>query len=170
MVACDMLSRKKVSLCFYRTRRRVICSCSVVMIIRQCDISLGLEASEGLQGFSPTERLFLSESLPAFQALNPQLEVEEVLRRYRHPMLVGLYRNGRSKPICVKNKAPKEILEHIAWLRNSHGRGMEYHVVRSRHLSRNPSIQGQWTGSTFASQLEAENQRRIARTALQTQF
>ncbi|GLI70253.1 hypothetical protein VaNZ11_015100 [Volvox africanus] len=130
------------------------------LVIKYCDIG----------GSSRGMRLFLSEALPVFQQQNPQLEVEEVLRRYRHPMLVGLYRNGRSKPICVKNKAPKEIMEQIMWLRNSHGRGMEYHVVRSRHLSRNPSIQGQWTVSTFAADLEAENERRLTRTALQTQF
>lgn len=85
-------------------------------------------------------------------------------------MLVALYRNGRSKPVCVKNLAPADIVEHVNWLRNSHGRGQEYQVVRSRHLTRSPSIQGQWTVNTFASQLELETQRRMEAAARQTQY
>lgn len=78
--------------------------------------------------------------------------------------------NGRSKPVCVKNMAPKEIMEHVGWLRNSHGRGQEYQVVRSRHLSRAGSIQGQWGVDTFASQLEATNRRRLAAAQRQIRF
>jgi hypothetical protein len=33
-------------------------------------------------------------------------------------------------------------------------------VVTKRQLSRNPSIQGVWNGSTFAAELKAENARR----------
>ncbi|GFR43338.1 hypothetical protein Agub_g4408 [Astrephomene gubernaculifera] len=130
------------------------------LIIKYCDVG----------GSSRGMRLFLNEALPAFQEQNPQLAVEEVVRRYRHPMLVALYRNGRSKPICVKNQAPKDIMEHISWLRNSHGRGQEYQVVRSRHLTRSPSVQGQWTVDTFKAELEQENARRLARAAAQTQY
>ncbi len=39
--------------------------------------------------------------------------------------------NGRSKPVCVKNLAPADIVEHVNWLRNSHGRGQEYQVGRA---------------------------------------
>lgn len=78
--------------------------------------------------------------------------------------------NGRSKPICVKNLTPQEIGDHVWWLRSSHGRGMEYRVVRCRQLSRNPSVQGQWTVGTFAAQREQETQRRLAARAQSTQF
>ncbi len=37
-------------------------------------------------------RLLVQDALPAFRAQNPQLAVEEVVRRHRHPMLVALYR------------------------------------------------------------------------------
>lgn len=130
------------------------------LILKYCDIG----------GSSRGMRLFASEVLPQFRERNPQLAVEEVVRRHRHPMLVALYRNGRSKPVCVKNLAPADIVEHVNWLRNSHGRGQEYQVVRSRHLTRSPSIQGQWTVNTFASQLELETQRRMEAAARQTQY
>lgn len=115
-------------------------------------------------------RLFVEEVLPTFRAQNPHVAVEEVVRRYRHPMLVALYRNGRSKPVCVKNLSPKEVMEHVGWLRNSHGRGQEYQVVRSRHLSRAGSVQGQWGVGTFASQLEDNNRRRLAAAQRQISF
>ncbi len=70
--------------------------------------------------------------------------------------------NGRAKPIDVKNLSSKEIEEHVMWLRNSHGRDQEYKVTRSRHLSRNPSIQGMWTVDTFAAQLERRNAKQLA--------
>ncbi|KAG2502079.1 hypothetical protein HYH03_000572 [Edaphochlamys debaryana] len=130
------------------------------LIVKYCDIG----------GSSRGMRLFLKEALPAFREQNPQLAVEEQVRRYRHPQLVGLYRNGRSKPVCVKNLSPAEIMEHVGWLRNSHGRGQEYRVVRSRHLSRSPSVQGVWSVDTFSAQLERENARREAVAAGQTKY
>nr|7PKT_F Chain F, mL43 [Chlamydomonas reinhardtii] len=130
------------------------------LVIKYCDIG----------GSSRGMRLFLDEALPALRQQNPQLGVQQVLQRFRHPKLVAVYRNGRTKPVCVKNLAPAEIMEHIGWLRNSHGRGQEYQVVRSRHLSRSPSIQGTWSVDTFASQLERVNEARRAREAAQTQY
>ncbi|PNH03404.1 54S ribosomal protein L51, mitochondrial [Tetrabaena socialis] len=130
------------------------------LVIKYCDIG----------GSSRGMRLFLDEALPALKQQNPQLGVEEVVRRHRHPMVVALYRTGRSKPVCVKNLAPRDIMDHIMWLRNSHGRGQEYQVVRSRHLTRSPSIQGQWSVNTFAAELEQETARRAARTEAQTQY
>lgn len=35
-------------------------------------------------------------------------------------------------------------------------------TVSKQQLTRNPSVQGVWTGATFASQLEAESARRAA--------
>eukprot|EP00798_Chlamydomonas_sp_ICE-L_P019133 gene19133-25740_t len=109
-------------------------------------------------GSSTGLRAFIKEQLPAFKEKNPQLILEEILRHGRHPQVVACYKNGRSKPICMKNKSPEEIEEEISWLRNSHGRSMEYRVVRCRQLSRNPSIQGKWSGSTFASELGRETE------------
>jgi large subunit ribosomal protein L43 len=78
--------------------------------------------------------------------------------------------DGRSKPVCVKNLGPDEILEHIAWLRNSHGRGQEYQVVRARHLSRHASVQGRWSVDTFAPALRLENERRLSAAERATSF
>lgn len=70
--------------------------------------------------------------------------------------------NGRAKPVDVKNLSAQDIEEHVTWLRTSHGRDQDYKVTRSRHLSRNPSIQGMWTVDTFASQLARRNANKIA--------
>lgn len=78
--------------------------------------------------------------------------------------------NGRSKPICVKNMSVEEVQEQIDWLRNSHGRGQEYKVVRVRQLSRNPSIQGAWSIDTFASQLREANALKLQNAATQQQY
>lgn len=78
--------------------------------------------------------------------------------------------NGRSKPICVKNMSVEEVQEQVDWLRNSHGRGQEYKVVRIRQLSRNPSIQGAWSIDTFASQLREANALKLQDAATQQQY
>ena len=71
--------------------------------------------------------------------------------------------------MCLKNLTPEEISEHIAWMRSSHGRGQEYQVVASRHLSQNSSIQGRWTTATFRPQVEARMARRAEKAAQQQQ-
>mmetsp|Transcript_37166 Transcript_37166/g.109655 ORF Transcript_37166/g.109655 Transcript_37166/m.109655 type:complete len:137 (-) Transcript_37166:1286-1696(-) len=101
-------------------------------------------------GSSAGMRAFLQDYLPSLRASNVQLEIETLQRQRRHPKAVGMYRNGISKPIDVKNLSAAEIAEHIMWMRNSHGRGQDYKVTGRRHLSRNPTIQGMWTVDTFA--------------------
>mmetsp|Transcript_13767 Transcript_13767/g.29639 ORF Transcript_13767/g.29639 Transcript_13767/m.29639 type:complete len:137 (-) Transcript_13767:1040-1450(-) len=113
-------------------------------------------------GSSQGVRTFVQDLLPAFQSRNPQLHIKDYCVPRRHPKAVAQYRNGRSKPVCLKNMDAAGVMETISWMRSSHGRGQEYKVVRSRQLSRQPSIQGRWSVDTFASQLEARNARQSA--------
>jgi len=106
-------------------------------------------------------RAFVQTSAPQLEAQNPQLNVVKTARR-GHPFVVAIYRNGRSKPICVKNQTPDDIAKQIYWLRNSHGRNMDEKVISSRHLSRNPSIQGVWNVHTFEAQNEELMAKRLA--------
>nr|8A22_AG Chain AG, mL43 [Polytomella magna]8APN_AG Chain AG, mL43 [Polytomella magna]8APO_AG Chain AG, mL43 [Polytomella magna] len=104
------------------------------LVFKYCDIG----------GSSRGMRLFLKDYMDPFKQTNPQLRIEEVQNRRRHPMLVALYRNGQCKPVCVRNLSPEEIAKHIFWLRNSHGRDDDYKVPRSHKVVRNESIQGTW--------------------------
>ncbi|GAX76214.1 hypothetical protein CEUSTIGMA_g3658.t1 [Chlamydomonas eustigma] len=113
-------------------------------------------------GSSQGIREFLSQTLPTFKAKNPQMIIKVKTQAHQHPKLFGYYRSGRCKPIDVKNKSSAEIEEHISWLRSSHGRDQDYKVTTSRHLSRNPSVQGMWSINTFATQLERRNARALA--------
>ncbi|KAJ9534583.1 hypothetical protein QJQ45_022174, partial [Haematococcus lacustris] len=167
-------------------------------------------------GSSRGMRVFVEELLPQLRQSHPEL-LFPIHTARGHPFLVAYYRNGRCKPVCVRNLDPAAIQDHVYWLRNSHGRGQvcglshasadcgqhrqEQHqstcepaynsmhskvghatadmciacmlacasapntqtdyVIGKRQLSRNPSIQGVWTGSTFATELEKENTRRL---------
>lgn len=39
-------------------------------------------------------RQVLDEALPVFKEQNPQLAVDTVVRKFRHPMIVGFYRKS----------------------------------------------------------------------------
>ncbi|KAJ9534450.1 hypothetical protein QJQ45_016147 [Haematococcus lacustris] len=111
-------------------------------------------------GSSRGMRVFVEELLPELRQSHPEL-LFPIHTARGHPFLVAYYRNGRCKPVCVRNLDPAAIQDHVYWLRNSHGRGQTDYVIGKRQLSRNPSIQGVWTGSTFATELEKENTRRL---------
>lgn len=51
-------------------------------------------------------------------------------------------------------------VQHIDFVPHSHSLLQDEQVVTKRQLSRNPSIQGVWSGSTFSAELKAENIRR----------
>lgn len=107
------------------------------LVVKYCDIS----------GSSRGARELMEAKLPAFQRANPQLEVETVLSRGRHPHLQGLYRNGRDRVVGVKNQSADEVLEHATRLRNSTGRKVL--KLRHRHVTKQPSIQGTWMAHTW---------------------
>uniref|UniRef100_A0A7S0RL48 Large ribosomal subunit protein mL43 n=1 Tax=Chlamydomonas leiostraca TaxID=1034604 RepID=A0A7S0RL48_9CHLO len=118
-------------------------------------------------GSSRGMRAFVQHMLPALEEAQPQIECQAKTVSGRHPFLIAYYRNGRSKPVCVKNADPAAIQDAVYWLRSSHGRGQDDKVVSRRLVSRNPSVQGPHSGHTFASELEAENARRARVLAAQ---
>jgi large subunit ribosomal protein L43 len=115
-------------------------------------------------------RAFMELHLPAFKEKNPQLEVVDELIRGQHPHLKGFYRktpslcaftakcfckvqgriyfakctgNKNQRTICVKNMDPEEILLHATRLRNALGRKVV--KLKTRHVTKHPSVQGTWT-------------------------
>ncbi|KAM3513831.1 hypothetical protein MY11210_002556 [Beauveria gryllotalpidicola] len=93
-------------------------------------------SSKGMNGF-------IKSLLPKVAASNPQIEFAVSPRPGRHPVIIGHYINGRTKPICVRNLTPYEILQKVELLRDASG-------ARNRRttkavLSTKPSIRGIWS-------------------------
>ncbi|XP_004307034.1 PREDICTED: 54S ribosomal protein L51, mitochondrial-like isoform 1 [Fragaria vesca subsp. vesca] len=94
-------------------------------------------------GSSRGIRSFMESHLPAFKEKNPQLEVVIEHIRGQHPHLKGLYNNQNERVVCVKNMDPEEVLQCATRLRNSLGRKVV--KLRTRHVTKHPSVQGTWT-------------------------
>ncbi|RWW37571.1 hypothetical protein BHE74_00057300, partial [Ensete ventricosum] len=102
-------------------------------------------------------RAFMETHLPAFKEKNPQLDVVMELVRGQHPHLKGFYtlffwgviifhlhaENHNQRVVCVKNLMPEEILLHATRIRNALGRKVV--KLRTRHVTKHPSVQGTWT-------------------------
>ncbi|MCI11826.1 ribosomal protein L51/S25/CI-B8 domain protein, partial [Trifolium medium] len=86
---------------------------------------------------------FMESHLPAFKEANPQLEVDTEMIRGQHPHLKAFYKNHNDRVVCVKNMDPEEILLHATRLRNALGRKVI--KLRTRHVTKHPSVQGTWT-------------------------
>ncbi|KAK1393028.1 large ribosomal subunit protein mL43 isoform X2 [Apium graveolens] len=94
-------------------------------------------------GSSRGVREFMESKLPAFKESNPQLEVETKHIGGQHPHLEGIYRNKNERTVCVRNMTPEEVLECATKLRNSLGRKVV--KLKTRHVTKHPSVQGTWT-------------------------
>ncbi|CAL4913183.1 unnamed protein product [Urochloa decumbens] len=94
-------------------------------------------------GSSRGIRAFMEAHLPAFKEKNPHLEVVTELVRGQHPNLKGIYKNHNKRVVCVRNLPPDEILLQASRLRNSLGRKVV--KLRTRHVTKRPSVQGTWT-------------------------
>ncbi|OWM67884.1 hypothetical protein CDL15_Pgr010822 [Punica granatum] len=93
--------------------------------------------------FESNIRAFMESHLPAFKEKNPQLEVVAELVRGQHPLLKGFYKNKNERVVCVRNMDPEEVLLHATRLRNALGRKVV--KLRTRHVTKHPSVQGTWT-------------------------
>uniref|UniRef100_A0A2P2JVX9 Large ribosomal subunit protein mL43 n=1 Tax=Rhizophora mucronata TaxID=61149 RepID=A0A2P2JVX9_RHIMU len=85
----------------------------------------------------------MQSHMPAFKEQNPQLEVMTELIRGQHPHLKAFYMNKNQRVVCVKNMAPEDIFQHATRLRNALGRKVI--KLKTRHVTKHPSVQGTWT-------------------------
>ncbi|KAI4963581.1 hypothetical protein ZWY2020_011345 [Hordeum vulgare] len=69
----------------------------------------------------------------ALKEKNPQLEVVTQLVRENH----------NERVVCVRNLAPEDIMLQASRLRCSLGRKVV--KLRTRHVTKRPSVQGTWT-------------------------
>ncbi|CAM0904052.1 unnamed protein product [Alopecurus aequalis] len=84
-------------------------------------------------GSSRGIRAFMESHLPALKEKNPQLEVVTQLVRENH----------NERVVCVRNLAPEDIMLQASRLRCSLGRKVV--KLRTRHVTKRPSVQGTWT-------------------------
>lgn len=86
---------------------------------------------------------FIKSLLPKFAAANPQVEFAVSPRPGKHPVIIGHYINGRTKPICVRNLEPLEVLQKVELLRDASGKKL----VRSNKAveSTRESVRGIWS-------------------------
>ncbi|MED6155477.1 hypothetical protein PIB30_005682 [Stylosanthes scabra] len=94
-------------------------------------------------GSSRGIRAFMESELPVFKENNPQLEVITELIRGQHPHLKAFYKNKNERVICVKNMDPEDVLHHATRLRSALGRKVI--KLRTRHVTKRPSVQGTWS-------------------------
>ncbi|XLS98136.1 hypothetical protein HN51_040871, partial [Arachis hypogaea] len=95
-------------------------------------------------------RAFMESEFSAFKEKNPQLEVVIELIRGQHSHLkafymivMGITKNKNERVICVKNMDPKDVLHHATRLKNA--LGIKVIKLRTRHVTKRPSVQGTWT-------------------------
>ncbi|KAL7276099.1 39S ribosomal protein L51, mitochondrial [Rhizina undulata] len=72
-------------------------------------------------GSSKGMNSFLQHHLPAFAEKNPQVEMMVAPRPGKHPIIRGVYINGREKVICVRNLDHNKVLQQAELLRNASG-------------------------------------------------
>ncbi|PHH86832.1 hypothetical protein CDD83_9691 [Cordyceps sp. RAO-2017] len=101
--------------------------------LHYCDAS---GSSTGMKGF-------IKSLLPKFAAAHPQIEFAVSPRPSKHPVLIGHYINGRTKPVCVRNLSPYEILQKLELLRDASGDKLKR--TNKAVTSTLPSVRGIWS-------------------------
>lgn len=87
-------------------------------------------------------RQFLQNDIKTLAAKYPKISFE-VVKDSGHPVLRGLYSNGKEKVICVRNYEPAKIAEKIRLLTQSSGAQLKKYTVAVE--SPNKSVRGVWS-------------------------
>ena len=97
-----------------------------------------------LDGSSRGVREWIRANLVDLAKNNPDLSIKTELKRAVHPFLRGVYNNGNTKTICVKNIPPEEVQAFALDLRNQVGRKSSSTGYKKPVFGQKPSIQGEW--------------------------
>ncbi|TGZ84869.1 hypothetical protein EX30DRAFT_301194 [Ascodesmis nigricans] len=98
------------------------------------------DAAGSSRGMKCSDRLFLKHCLPQFAKQNPAIEMHVAPRPSKHPIIRGVYINGREKVICVRNLEHNQVLKKAELLRNSSG--LQLRKLRNPVQSINDSVRG----------------------------
>lgn len=85
-----------------------------------------------IDGSSRGIREWLKLNVVKMANTNPELTITTELKRAVHPFLRGIYQNGNSKTICVKNQSEGEINRYALFLRNQIGRKVNISQLKFR--------------------------------------
>lgn len=94
-------------------------------------------------GSSRGVREFVEHALPEFKSVNPQLPVELVVNRGRHPWWHAEYSSGNQRSVDLRNQDVEEVVRQAVMLRSSAGRKASL-KIKHRRVTKSPSIQGAW--------------------------
>ena len=95
-------------------------------------------------GSSKGIREWMRTSLVKFATDNPDIQIKTELKRNKHPVFRGVYQNGNSKAVCVKNLDPERVQDFAMFIRNQIGYKMTGRYKKPIFVTQNPSIQGEW--------------------------
>ncbi|KAG0174405.1 39S ribosomal protein L51, mitochondrial [Apophysomyces sp. BC1034] len=87
---------------------------------------------------------YIKKDLVKFAQENPQIEIVVQPRPARHPVVRGLYLNGRDKVICTRNLTPSQISKKVELLRDSSGEKMKL-LAKKPVISTTESVRGIWS-------------------------
>jgi large subunit ribosomal protein L43 len=77
--------------------------------------------------------------------MHPQIEIRVSPRPNRHPIIRGLYINGREKTICVRNLEREQVLQKAELLRDASGAQLRRVKGGRMVTSLNESVRGIWS-------------------------
>ncbi|EWC48532.1 hypothetical protein DRE_01754 [Drechslerella stenobrocha 248] len=94
-------------------------------------------------GSSRGMKAFLRTRLATFAKENPQVEMIVAPRPHKHPIIRGLYINGREKVVCVRNLEVLQVLQKVELLRDASG--VKLRKTNKPVQSVNASVRGIWS-------------------------
>jgi len=94
-------------------------------------------------GSSEGMRHYLKSRLPTFASQHPSIEFFISKQANAHPIIRGVYLNGREKVICVRNLDQNQIQQKAELLRDSSGKKLK-RVIRKVETD-NSSVRGIWS-------------------------
>ncbi|GAA5991582.1 hypothetical protein JCM5350_002623 [Sporobolomyces pararoseus] len=98
-----------------------------------------------VQGSAKGVRSFLGSGMAQEWARNyPGVEFVVKREEGRHPLLRGVYLNGRSKEICIRSLEPSSISQKVKLLLDSSGAKITP-IRRPKVESTNESVRGIWS-------------------------
>jgi len=94
-------------------------------------------------GSSSGIKAFLQHNLSDFAKQNPSVEMVVAPRPHRHPIIRGVYINGREKVVCVRNLEILQVLKKAELLRDASG--VKLKKINKPVASMNASVRGIWS-------------------------
>ncbi|KAF9940551.1 39S ribosomal protein L43, mitochondrial [Mortierella antarctica] len=86
---------------------------------------------------------YLKKDLIQFAKEHPHVEVIVTPRPSKHPVIRGLYLNGKDKVVCVRNMEPLDIAGKVNLLKESAGNRMK--DFKKPVISTTESVRGIWS-------------------------